>query len=452
MTEETPIVAMLEAYEKKRADRWHMPGHKGGIAPLPGAWDVTEVQGTDNLHHPAEGIAQAQRLLARAAGAAHSHLLVGGSSAGLHAMLAMLAPGDGIILSRWVHKAVVNAAQLYGLAPCWVQPAWDGAEQLPVDRPDALVEAMERNPQAKAVLVTTPDFYGRCLPLEGISRCAHRLGMLVMVDSAHGAHLPFSPLLPPSPAAWADLWVASAHKTLGALTQSAWLHASARVPEDRLMRSLAWVQSSSPSYWLMASLDQARAQAERADWAGLIQRCQAFRRAAGKLAGIRMFPSDDPTRLVIDVAGRGRSGLAAAKTLSGRGIEMEMADARRLVAIATPWDEPDKFTRLAEALDSLPWGRERLELPPLPEPGERVAPLACARGPRRGLSLERVAGRIAADAAGAYPPGIALWQPGERITGEQVAYLQALRAQGGELFGVYDGKVEVADGLSFGDF
>ena len=81
-----------------------------------------------------------------------------------------------------------------------------------------------------------------------------------------------------------------------------------------------------------------------------------------------------------------------------------------------------------------------------------MAPLACARGPRRGLSLERAAGRIAADAAGAYPPGIALWQPGERITGEQVAYLQALRAQGGELFGVYDGKVEVADGLSFGDF
>ena len=452
MTEKTPIIAMLEAYDKRRTDRWHMPGHKGEFPPLSGAWDVTEVQGTDNLHHPTEGIAQAQRLLARAAGAAHSHLLVGGSSAGLHAMLAMLAPGDGIILSRWVHKAVVNAAQLYGLAPCWVQPAWDGTEQLPEDQPEALVAAMERNPQAKAILVTTPDYYGRCLPLEAISRCAHRLGMLVLVDSAHGAHFPFSPLLPPSPAAWADLWVASAHTTLGALTQSAWLHASARVPEDQLMRSLAWVQSSSPSYWLMASLDQARAQAERADWAGLIERCEAFRRNAGKLDGIQMFPSDDPTRLVIDVANRVGSGLAAARLLSEGGVELEMADSRRLVAIATPWDRPEKFDRLASALARLPQREAAMELPPLPEPGERAAPLSCARGPRRAIELACAAGEIAADAAGAYPPGIALWQPGERITPAQVAYLQALEAQGAEIFGIYDGKVEVANGLSFGDF
>lgn len=260
-----------------------------------------------------------------------------------------------------------------------------GQSSLPEDQPEALVAAMERNPQAKAILVTTPDYYGRCLPLEAISRCAHRLGMLVLVDSAHGAHFPFSPLLPPSPSAWADLWVASAHKTLGALTQSAWLHASARVPEDQLMRSLAWVQSSSPSYWLMASLDQARAQAERADWAGLIERCEAFRRKAGKLEGIQMFPSDDPTRLVIDVANRVGSGLAAAGSCLKEGLSWRWPIAGGWWRLPRLGTGRRNLTAWLQALARLPQREAAMERLRYRSPGERQR-----RFPARGARGERL--------------------------------------------------------------
>lgn len=448
MKQEMPIRRMLEEYDRKNMDRWHMPGHKGRIESMPGSWDVTEVDGSDNLHHPCEGIAEAQRLLAQAVGADHSHLLVGGSTAGIHAMLALLAPGDGVIISRWVHKAATNALQLYGLMPHWVQPGWDPREAIALDEPQRVVETIKAHPQAKAVFVTSPDYFGRCLDLKEISRQAHAHNMLLFVDSAHGAHFPFSPKLPDSPVGLADAWVTSAHKTLPSLTQSAWLHAGKRVEEARLLRSLAWVQSSSPSYWLMASLDRARVLAQEADWEALIGHCQAFREKISKTAGLKMLKSDDPTRLVVDVSGLGLSGIRAEQLLRDSGIEMEMADARRVVAIATPWDEPEKFDRLAAALANLPREETAFVVPRLPDPAETVLPMSCARGPRKSVDLQAAAGEIAADAAGAYPPGIALWQPGERIEQRQIEYLTALQAQGCELFGVYDGKVEVVYAVS----
>lgn len=452
MKEEMPIRQMLEAYDKKNMDRWHMPGHKGLIGSMPGSWDVTEVEGSDNLHHPCEGIARAQQLLAETVGSAHSHLLVGGSTAGIHAMLALLSPGNGVIISRWVHKAATNAMQLYGLIPHWVQPAWNEEEQIAEDVPERILEAIAAHPEAKAVFVTSPDYFGRCLELREISRAAHERGMLLFVDSAHGAHFPFSEQLPPSPAGLADAWVTSAHKTLPSLTQSAWLHAGESVEETRLLRCLAWVQSSSPSYWLMASLDQARVLAQQADWKMLIARCHAFRERIARITGLKMLPNDDPSRLVVDVSGCGLSGIRAEQLLRDSGIEMEMSDSRRIVAIATPWDTPEKFDRLADALAALPRGQEGFAVPPLPLPGEIVLPLSCARGSRRTVALAEAQGCVAADAAGAYPPGIALWQPGERIEVRQIEYLMALKTQGCELFGVYDDKVEVADEVSVGDF
>jgi len=433
-------------------DRWHMPGHKGLIGSMPGSWDVTEVEGSDNLHHPCEGIARAQQLLAEAVGAAHSHLLVGGSTAGIHAMLALLAPGDGVIISRWVHKAATNALQLYGLNPCWVQPSWNEREQIVEDVSDLILEAIAAHPEAKAVFVTSPDYFGRCLALEEISRAAHERDMLLLVDSAHGAHFSFSDQLPASPAGLADAWVTSAHKTLPSLTQSAWLHAGERVEEARLLRALAWVQSSSPSYWLMASLDQARVLAQQADWAALLECCRRFRERICRAAGLKMLENDDPTRLVVDVSGRGLSGIRAEQLLRESGIEMEMADSRRVVAIATPWDAPEKFDRLAEALEQLPRCGEDMSLPPLPLPGKCVLPMSCARGARRSVPMSEAVGCVAADAAGAYPPGIALWQPGERIEARHIEYLMALETQGCELFGIYNDQVEVADAVSIGDF
>ena len=451
MKNQMPIQAMLEAYAGKNMDRWHMPGHKGNIESMPGSWDVTEVEGSDNLHHPSEGIAEAQKLLAEAAGACHSHLLVGGSTAGIHAMLALLAPGDGVIISRWVHKAATNALQLYGLKPHWVQPGWDEQEAIAVDEPKRVLHAIEEYPDARAVFVTSPDYFGRCLALDEISSAAHRHGMLLFVDCAHGAHFPFSELLPASPAGLADAWVTSAHKTLPSLTQSAWLHAGSAVEETRLLRALAWVQSSSPSYWLMASLDRARVMAQQADWAALIDCCHRFRDVIHQTPGLKMLNNDDPTRLVVDVSGRGISGMKAEQLLREAGIEMEMADARRVVAIATPWDESEKFDRLASAMAELPWETETVAIPALPEPGEAVLPMSCARGARRSIPLCEAAGHTAADAAGAYPPGIALWQPGERIEKRHIDYLTALKAQDCELFGVYHDHVEVADEVSIGD-
>lgn len=457
-----PVGQMLQAYAREGIVRLHMPGHKGRGPALDPAWDVTEVPGTDDLHAAEGPLLEAQRALARVAGAHQSYFIVGGSTCGVHAMLlAALPPGGSFLATRHVHRSVVNACILYGFHPIWVEvPEVDG---LPVAPEAALCQALEAHPEANAILVTRPDYYGRCLDLCPLSRAAHAKGMRLLVDAAHGAHLAMGEGLPGNPAGFADLWVESAHKTLPALTQAAWLHAGPGAPEQALSRALDWVETSSPSYLLMQSLDEARLYLEQARprLCLLLAGLERLRESVDRLPGLEAcgqawakqfgYAAQDPTRVVVDVRGTGRSGLAAAAGLRQGGVQVEMADFYRVVAITTPedrWEDLAGFGRALAALSEHP-GPGCPPSPALPTPGPACLPLAqAARGRSRRIPLREAAGEVAAEAVGAYPPGEPCWLPGEVITPEALAYLDEVVAQGGSLFGARKGMVEVVDAIS----
>lgn len=417
-----PMRSMLDAAQG--AVRFHMPGHKGLLDPL----DMTELAGTDDLYAPFAGIARAERLAALSCGAAQTLMLTGGSTAGLHAMiLSCVAPGETLILPRNAHHAAVTAC------------VFGGVEAVFAEDPLSCMDAV----QAAAVLVTRPDYYGRCCDLEAIVRAARAKGMLVLVDEAHGAHFPWWDAPRSAGALGADAWVQSAHKTLPARTGAAWLHLSDAVDAHRARRFLRMAQTSSPPFPILESLDSARAWMDengREALRALMREIEAFLRGLRSLEGYCHRAAEDPTRLVIGTRGRGYSGIEAQALLSAAGVEVEMADEAAVVCICTVWDTRDAFGSLYEALRAIP---RRAPLPPvaqasLPPAGRRLLSVRDAvLLPQEAVPLPEAVGRVAGGSAGLYPPGIPLVLPGEQVTAACVEKLKAL--PNGRVFGLEDG-------------
>ena len=421
-----PIDDMLKAAQGKT--RFHMPGHKGRLEAVSAALDMTELPDTDDLYAPFSGIAEAERLLAKSAGAGASILVPCGSTAGILAMvLAYVRPGGRLLMRRDAHHSAQSACILADVEPVLLPPGTDmatAAKEIPCD----------------AVLVTRPTFHGLVEPLP-------RADVPVLVDAAHGAHFSWWERPESALRAGADCAVESAHKTLGAYTGGAWLHLRRAGDEPRLRRMLRMVSTSSPSFLILRSLDDARAFMDahgREALARLVGLCDATR---GRLRALG-FPCPslgDPTRLYIRTDGLGLSGWAALRQLSSLGVEMEMADARGVVAICTVYDRAEDFDRLVAAFARLQPG-EGVPSFPAPAYGERaMSAREAALGAARAMPLERAAGAIAARSVGAYPPGCAIVAPGERFTPACVDFLLASRALGATLFGVENGRVEAVD-------
>ncbi len=443
---EKSLPEVLGEYAKRDMARFHMPGHKGFGIPMAEqlcAWDITELPGTDNLHMPEGAIRKTQDAYAQAYGARDCFLLVNGSTAGVIAMLLALGQNKRVLLARNCHKSAVSGAALAGHTLSFFYPQEGGAPT------SADVETALKEQSADAVLLVSPDPYGRCADLVSIAEVVHRHGALLLVDAAHGAHFPFAPALPDLCAEHVDMFCVSAHKTLNAFTQTALLFAAKRCPLERahLQSVLSLVQSSSPSYPLMASLDWAL-HAVRG-WQEHALRMQTLQKRLAAANGIRVQSAEnalgqrgiaalDPTRIVLDVHARGITGQDAYADLFSRGIAAEMADKRQVVFITTPHDPPAWFDRLYDAVCTLPYGislpEEELPCPP------HTAFALCVRdavlSDSHAIPLEQSAGRIAASAVGLYPPGVALLYPGERITEEAIAYLEAAASAGHSIFGL----------------
>lgn len=420
----------------------------GRVKALPMGLDVTELPDTDQLYDGGPAVRRARQLAAQAAGATDTLLLVGGATVGVQVLAAL---GEGpLIVSRNAHRSVFWAAWLQRRPLVAVAPRWDGEELLLCESIPALAEAAARHPGGD-VWVTRPDYYGRVADIAALPE-----GRL-LVDAAHGAHFSFSPRLPDSPAGRAFAWVESAHKTLAAPTQTAWLHLSAAADAARAEELLMARQTSSPSWLLLAGLDRARALARRADWDRLLTRCDELVRSVSAATGLifnrrawaqaRGYADQDPTRLVVDVRPAGYTGFEAAAFLRARGVQPEMADFCRVVFICTPWNTGRDFARLRAALRAL-W-RSRRPRPPVlklsaPAAGPTVCPAweALSR-PRVAVPLVQAAGRVAATMAGAYPPGWPAFLPGEVITPEAVEWLAQAAALGGTLFGLAQERIEV---------
>lgn len=464
VTEQT-LPEVLGQYAAANTARFHMPGHKGrGMGGFWQSalmkWDVTELSFSDNLHCPTGALQRAQERMAEAYGAKTSFYVVNGSTAAVQAMLLSLDASERLLMSRDAHRCAISGAALAGIEPQYILPAYNGELGLwgmvtPEDLDRALTET-----GATAVLLTSPNYYGLCADIPALAETAHRHGALLLVDGAHGAHFPFSEKLPTALGGYADLWTHSQHKTMDALTQAASLHVGdCRVKPETVRRMLAMIETSSPSYLLMASLDWSVFMGSRQDWTGQVERMIQLEQALGKGNGIAALPEKpgagiaerDRTRLVLDATERGLTGFQVAAELEKAGVYLEMADRNRIVLITTPEDDPDWYDRLTEGLLHLPYGKPgKRHLPDeaiyREKPRRQMAVREAVFARQEDVRLQDAAGRIAGVPAGVYPPGISLAMPGEELSDSLIEYLQEEARAGAALFGVQNGKVSCVHG------
>lgn len=447
-----PMGRMLERASGRV--RMHMPGHKGKLPTqwMDGAMDQTETAMTDDLFAPESGIAQAQELYAKRVGAASTLFLTGGSTSGMLAMvLSSVGEGGKMILPRNAHHSAMSACVWGDIEPVFVTPQVRADGSSYMEETDVL-DAIAQHPEAQAVLVTRPDYYGQLTDLTKIVASAHEKNMRVLVDEAHGAHFPWQKNVKSAMACGADLCVQSAHKTLPALTGAAILHMARGIDASHVRRVLRMVHTSSPSFLIMRTLDGARAWMDEhgvaaletlqgqidAFWKNL---APEYRNAQTLWGG-----AVDPLRIVIDVTQRGYTGWEASDALMQAGIDAEMADECRVVFIPSVWDAPDWLQIAARALNAL---ENRAPIAPQCD-WKAIAPLRAMRlrkaalGKSEAVALERAVGRICAVSAGIYPPGVPLCTPGEKFTPEIVSRL--LHAPEKFRFGVEAGCVQCTTG------
>jgi arginine/lysine/ornithine decarboxylase len=444
----------LDYYAKKGVAPFHMPGHKRNTRllgkDLPYGIDITEIDGFDNLQDP-RGILKA--ISSRAAslyGGGKAYLLVNGGTGGILAAVKSAAKaGDTIVMARGCHKSVYDAVGLFGLRPVYLMPETDACGVSGSIRPEQVRSALDAHPDASLVVVTSPTYEGVVSDIAGIADIAHRRNIPVLVDAAHGAHLGFSDVFPPSAVqGGADLVVTSLHKTLPALTQCALaLSSGKRVEPGRLRAAVSIFQTSSPSYVLLSSIDRC---VELLETGGtcLFERYEknlrAFDEQIKGLKKLRVlchgadhasrhgrFFSFDPGKLVILTRGAGLTGVELAALLRAEHrVELEMAGPDYAVAMTSICDEDGQYKRLADALhavDAAPKTKIVKRLPVFPVlPSMRLTPSEAAGYKGVFTELRRSAGRISLEYVWAYPPGIPFLVPGELVTDELVEYIDAL--------------------------
>lgn len=419
--------------------RLHMPGHKGKGLPM-GEWDAlapldfTELPPTGDLYGDGDDwLEESQRLWAWDWGMDAAFYSTGGATQGIFTLFALFtSPGDTVLIDRVCHKSVHNAMALFDLRPVWLPRPWAGecAVTGPLE-PEAVEAALRAHPETKAVLVTSPTYYGVLSDVEALGEICRRHGAKLLVDGAHGAHLPLvlaqepNCLLGRNPYRGADGVVVSAHKTLPAPGQTGVIFANG-VGIRRLRRAAGLTGSSSPSFAMLAALDKLRPWLHR-EGRGSLRRVAAW--CADLREGYPCLPLAgkllDPCRLTLQV----EDGFALARRLADGGIYVEMADRFHVVCILTAADSERDILRLRRALNLLGLKGKSpflpdLEAPPLPEAvlTPRQARFAAAERGRLGPAL----GKTAAEAVAPYPPGVPVVAPGEVFSEKILAYLYKL--------------------------
>ena len=467
-----PLYEAILEYNEKSPAFFHIPGHRyeRGINEVWRAkvgdeifkFDLSETPLTDDLHHASGPIKEAEQLAAELWGADYTHFLVNGSTCGNQAMVVTASHGGAkIAIPRNAHKSVLMGLIIGGGKPVYIMPQIEPEWGLHGGITPGQVEEMFRqNPDCKGVLVVSPTYYGITSDLEGIAKVCHAHDAILMVDEAHGAHCYFSEKLPRGAIEQgADMAVQSIHKVTGSLTQSSMIHIkSDRVTKNLLEANLTLVQSTSPSYILMTSLDCARQHmalhgAEMIDRAvelsddarERINRIPGMSCAGKELIGRAGIHDLDTTRLIISADDIGITGFELKKMLFDEyDVEVELPDYRNVVAIVTYANEQDEIDKLVEALEDIS-RRFAPEGEPLP-PGEKLPPQPdYVLSPRAAYFLERervpwveTRGRIVAEMIAPYPPGIPVIYQGERMSAEVWDYIEAFRQRNGHIHGPSD--------------
>ncbi len=422
----TPLYDALRAFADTGPLRFHMPGHHGKPLPVPefsrlSELDFTELPPTGDLYSPGGPIEAAEKLWAVAFGMAECLFLTGGSTQGLHTALTLTCPvGGGVLVDRGCHRSVYHSMALLDLRPVYLTRPWLAEGVTGPISPQLVENELKDHPEIKTVCITSPTYYGVLSDSSAIAQVVHAHGGRLVVDGAHGAHLPFLGL---EAYEGADLVVCSAHKTLPAPGQTALLFSSGAYRLDDLRRAGSIYGSSSPSYPMMAALDLCRAALEDGGAAayGAVTAAVAALRAEFPTLRPRPGLALDPCRFVLNVG----DGFAVKGALEGQGVYPEMADAGHVVFIATCADGEAEFSRLREAL-------EELSLPAVPThscpglpgvPPLVVRPRQALFAPQRYLPLRQAEGEVCGVQVAPYPPGVPVIAPGERIEKKHLSYL-----------------------------
>lgn len=492
----TPLLDAIVEYTRERPVYFKIPGHRyeKGISPRWRQWtgdgifrfDLTEAEGLDDLHCPEGVIKEAQELTAEVFGARETFFLVNGTTCGNEAMV-LTAAGEGekIMVPRNAHKSVLMGLILSGAQPVWLMPEYDEKSGLWGSISPGQVEASFReHPDCKGVFLVSPTYYGVCSDIKSVSEICRGYGAVLLVDEAHGGHLYFgsekygTEKLPRGAIRQgADLCAQSMHKVTGSLTQSSLLHVgSRRIDRGRLAANLHLVQSTSPSYLLMTSLDAARYELAMHGEEMLgkaLKLAQEARSRICRIPGLVCYGEElkdrgiyelDLTRLVISAEQLGISGFELADRLyDGYRVGMELADERNVVAVVTYANEREDIQKLVEALEDIAQRaglRRRKEsfTEYTAQSGESVrfaetvqfgksvhgipeyvlSPRRAYFAAKQEIPWQEAAGKIAGEPLIPYPPGIPLVNPGERISQEVWDYMENYRRKGLHFHGPAD--------------
>jgi arginine/lysine/ornithine decarboxylase len=471
----TPLFDAMVALAESRKVSFHTPGHKSGkgistrfrkfVGPKIFSIDLTTLDEVDSLHKPRGVIKEAQELAAKAYGADRSYFLVNGTTGGNQAMiLAACNPGDRVLIARNAHKSVLAGLILSGAQPIFYSPPVDERLHIMLNVTfDETKAAIDAHPESKVLFLTSPNYYGICADLERIVPYAHEKGLTVLVDEAHGPHLKFHPELPASALeAGADLCVQSTHKIIGGMTQASMLHArAARVNLTVLTNVLRFVQTTSPSYILMASLDLARMQMATEGEKLLdkaIRLAKDARARINKIPGLFCLGRDtvagtlfsqmgdlDVTKLTITVKDLGLSGYQVSQILNTQyHIQVEMADPFHILVIVSIGDRQDDLRRLVEALRDIAKDYASQAIPsalasealPVFAHEAVITPREAFFADQEYVPLDQSVGSVSSEIVTVYPPGIPVLVPGEIVTAEAVTYLKRMLTLGATVDGL----------------
>ena len=435
----------------------HMPGHKRNPAvlplPAPTAIDITEIDGFDNLHGAEDILLRCQQRAARVFGAEETHFLINGTTSGILAAITACVPRGGtLLMGRNAHKAALNAVTIGGIVPKYIYPEFLPAYGISgAIRPDDVRASLDADPDIRCVFITSPTYEGVISDVSAIAEICHARGAALIVDEAHGAHLGFGGFPKSAIQSGADVAIQSVHKTLNSLTQTALIHtAGPRIDRDRLRKMLTVYQTSSPSYILMASIDECvcRMMAEGDALADAwLRRMADFRDRMAKLRRLSLLPTEscltDPSKIVISTLGTDISGPRLQRLLREKHrIELEMAAGHYAIAMTGIGDTDANLRRLADALMDIDAGLSRAPaLPPadpMQPPQVRLTPAEADWLPAEDVPVAKAVGRICAETAFAYPPGIPLIVPGEVIDGDHLLHLLRQRENGVALHSTAD--------------
>ena len=461
----TSIINQLKEIVDTDLISFHMPGHKLGkvydklgysdIVKNIYKMDTTEISGTDNLHSPEGIIKESQERASKMFKSEYTYYLVNGSTCGIQgAIMSICSPKDKIIVNRDCHQSVINSCILGNINPIYILPKINKETNiLEGVEVEEVLNTIDNNVDAKAILLTYPTYYGITYDLEVICNYAHKKGMVVIVDEAHGSHLGLSNKLPKTALEQgADIVIQSTHKTLPSFTQSSMIHVQGnRVDKNNLGIILRIIESSSPSYILMASLDLAVDIYETKGkelMEELLNNIDEFKYRLNGNRQIDIFNENDKTKIFISSKKLGMTGYDLETILrENYNIQVELANYYGILLICTIGNEKVDFDKMIDALtdvsknNSLEKFINHIDYP-MNIPEKVLSPREAFYKPKKSVKINESIGKICGEYIIPYPPGISLLSPGEIITKEVIEYVLLCKKEGMTISGIKDSNLK----------